>query len=127
MKLNRQKVIIFNYALKLTKDEDRILVRQLKTKYPQGAERQLIYASTGRKIDSTMLPADAGCVVSPPVWGSSEGVPPGAGFPLPVAPQAARIHRHRYTLKNRHHFFIGTASFTRFMTAERWIWFQIRY
>lgn len=49
---------------KLTKDEDRILIRQLKTKYPQGAERQLIYASTGRKIDSTMLPADAGCVVN---------------------------------------------------------------
>ena len=25
MKLNRQKVIIFNYALKLTKDEDEII------------------------------------------------------------------------------------------------------
>ena len=35
----------------------------LKTKYPQGAERQLIYATTGRAINSTMLPADAGCVV----------------------------------------------------------------
>lgn len=35
----------------------------LKTKYPQGAERQLIYAVTGRAINSTMLPADAGCVV----------------------------------------------------------------
>lgn len=48
----------------LTKDEDRISVKALKTKYPQGAERQLIYATTGRKINSSMLPADAGCVVN---------------------------------------------------------------
>ena len=48
----------------LTKEEKRISVKALKTKYPQGAERQLIYASTGRKINSSMLPADAGCVVN---------------------------------------------------------------
>ena len=47
----------------LTKDDTRISVKALKTKYPQGAERQLIYASTGRAINSSMLPADAGCVV----------------------------------------------------------------
>lgn len=47
----------------LTKDEPRITVKALKTKYPQGAERQLIYAVTGRAINSTMLPADAGCIV----------------------------------------------------------------
>lgn len=45
------------------KDEDNIEIKVLKTKYPQGAERQLIYASTGRKMNSKMLPADAGCVV----------------------------------------------------------------
>ncbi len=49
---------------KLTRDEQRISVRALKTKYPQGAERQLIYAVTGRKINSSMLPADVGCVVN---------------------------------------------------------------
>ena len=49
---------------KLTKDDNRVTVKALKTKYPQGAERQLIYASTGRKINSTMLPADVGCVVN---------------------------------------------------------------
>lgn len=49
---------------KLTKDEDRICVKALMTKYPQGAERQLIYAATGRAINSDMLPADAGCVVN---------------------------------------------------------------
>lgn len=48
----------------LANGEDRIEVKVLKTKYPQGAERQLIYAATGRKINSKMLPADAGCVVN---------------------------------------------------------------
>ncbi len=47
-----------------TIDEPRIVVTRLKTKYPQGAERQLIYAATKRKIDSTKLPADVGCVVN---------------------------------------------------------------
>lgn len=47
-----------------TKDEPRILVKPLKTKYPQGAERQLIYAVTKRQLDSTRLPADVGCVVN---------------------------------------------------------------
>lgn len=47
----------------LTKDEPRMEVLSLKTKYPQGAERQLIFATTGRAINSSMLPADAGCVV----------------------------------------------------------------
>ena len=47
----------------LVKDEPKIEVRTLLTKYPQGGERTLIYATTGRKINSSMLPADVGCVV----------------------------------------------------------------
>ena len=47
----------------LVKDEPRITVCPLLTKYPQGGERSLIYAVTGRKINSSMLPADAGCIV----------------------------------------------------------------
>lgn len=47
----------------LVKNEDRIEVCPLKTKYPQGAERQVIYAITGRKINVSKLPADVGCVV----------------------------------------------------------------
>lgn len=47
----------------LTKEEDRMSVKAVKTKYPQGAERMLIYAVTGRAINSDMLPADAGCIV----------------------------------------------------------------
>lgn len=49
---------------RLTAAESKISVRALRTKYPQGGERQLIYAVTGRKINSTMLPADVGCVVN---------------------------------------------------------------
>ena len=44
-------------------NESRMDVKALMTKYPQGAERQLIYAVTKRAINSSMLPADAGCIV----------------------------------------------------------------
>lgn len=47
----------------LIKDNPRMEVKELMTKYPQGGERTLIYAATGREINSSMLPADAGCVV----------------------------------------------------------------
>ncbi|MGN1318629.1 MAG: electron transport complex subunit RsxC [Lachnospirales bacterium] len=40
-----------------------ISVLVLKTKYPQGSEKQLIYAVTGREVDSGKLPASAGCIV----------------------------------------------------------------
>lgn len=46
----------------LVKEKD-IEVKVLKTKYPQGAERQLIGAATGRMISSSQLPSDAGCIV----------------------------------------------------------------
>lgn len=38
-------------------------VVELKSKYPQGAEKQLIYAVTGRKVPPGKLPADVGAVV----------------------------------------------------------------
>lgn len=47
----------------LTDGNPDLEVKVLKTKYPQGAERQVIYATTGRKINSQMLPADVGCIV----------------------------------------------------------------
>lgn len=47
----------------LVKDIPRMEVKELMTKYPQGGERTLIYAATGREINSSMLPADVGCVV----------------------------------------------------------------
>ncbi len=35
----------------------------MKTKYPQGDERQLIYAITGKELPAGKLPSDVGCVV----------------------------------------------------------------
>ena len=51
------------HMLELSKGHEKISVMTLKTKYPQGAERNLIYAVTKRKINSKMLPSDAGCIV----------------------------------------------------------------
>jgi Na+-translocating ferredoxin:NAD+ oxidoreductase RnfC subunit len=36
----------------------------LKVKYPQGGEKQLIKALTGREVPSGKLPLDVGCVVN---------------------------------------------------------------
>ncbi len=40
-----------------------IIIKRLKTKYPQGAEKQLIKAVAKRIVPSGKLPADVGCVV----------------------------------------------------------------
>ncbi|MCR4905752.1 MAG: electron transport complex subunit RsxC [Clostridiales bacterium] len=47
----------------LTEDSRMITVKVMKTKYPQGDERQLIYALTGQEIPTGKLPADVGCVI----------------------------------------------------------------
>lgn len=49
---------------KLTRNESNIEIKGVYTKYPQGGERALIYAITGREVNSSMLPADVGCVVN---------------------------------------------------------------
>lgn len=54
---NKQRAI--KVLTDLTKNIENITVNTVKTKYPQGAERQLIFANTGRQIHSSMLPADA--------------------------------------------------------------------
>ena len=45
------------------KDETGIVIDVLPAKYPQGAEKQLIYAVTGREVPSGGLPAAVGCAV----------------------------------------------------------------
>ena len=47
----------------LVKPEDNIKVVTVKAKYPQGDEKRLIDAITGRKVPSGGLPMDVGCVV----------------------------------------------------------------
>lgn len=67
---------------KLAAGHDRISVELVKTKYPQGGERTLIYAVTGRQINSSMLPSDVACIVQNAETAAciyravTEGVPP---------------------------------------------------
>lgn len=58
---NKPKAI--KHLQELLKGDEEIVVHSMKTKYPEGAERQLIYANTKRYINAKMLPADAGCIV----------------------------------------------------------------
>ena len=44
-------------------DDDKIELRVLPTRYPQGAERQLVQAITGKEIVPGQLPPSVGCVV----------------------------------------------------------------
>lgn len=48
---------------KLIANDPVIKLCPLKCRYPQGAEKQLINALTGREVPSGKLPADAGCAV----------------------------------------------------------------
>ena len=48
---------------RLCRDELNFDVVPLKTKYPQGGEKQLIQAITGRQVPSGGLPMDVGCIV----------------------------------------------------------------
>ncbi len=43
--------------------ENHVRVLELKTRYPQGAEKVLVKACTGREIPMGKLPADVGCLV----------------------------------------------------------------
>ena len=47
----------------LIKNDKNITIQELKAKYPQGAERNLVYAATGRKTNFATLPMDVGCIV----------------------------------------------------------------
>lgn len=49
---------------KLANNYQGISVAALKVKYPQGAEKQLIKAITGREVPSLKLPIEVGCVVN---------------------------------------------------------------
>lgn len=55
-------------AVKAMKDaagsDDAVRIVTLRTKYPQGAEKQLIYAITGRQVPSGGLPMDVGAIVN---------------------------------------------------------------
>lgn len=50
-------------ALRGPAGKEGIEVIDLRVRYPQGAEKQLIYAISGRKVPTGGLPMDVGCVV----------------------------------------------------------------
>ena len=43
--------------------DDSITIKSLRSKYPQGAEKMLVYETTGRVIAEGMLPSDVGVIV----------------------------------------------------------------
>lgn len=52
------------YLQKLASNYPGTEIHPLKVKYPQGAEKQLIKALTGREVPSGKLPIEVGCVVN---------------------------------------------------------------
>ncbi len=57
------KMDAINKLREATKNEKRINIQVLHTKYPQGSEKHLIYALTNNQVPSGGLPIDVGCIV----------------------------------------------------------------
>jgi len=62
--IERNKPDAIDHLRNLCKDFQGIEVVELKVKYPQGGEKQLIKAVTGREVPSGKLPIEVGCVVN---------------------------------------------------------------
>ena len=62
---NKTKAIDKLYEIASDKRDvdDSVKLMRLPTKYPQGAEKVIIYSATGRKVPLGKLPSDVGCVV----------------------------------------------------------------
>lgn len=61
--IERNKPEAIKKMKETAKEYDNIKVCELKTNYPQGAEKTLIYSLTGRKVPSGKLPMDVGCLM----------------------------------------------------------------
>ncbi len=61
--IENNKPDAIEHLSRLTAAEEGITVQPLKVKYPQGGEKQLIKAVTGREVPSGGLPIDVGVVV----------------------------------------------------------------
>lgn len=57
------KLDAVNVLSEVASNNRMVEIKVLKTKYPQGDERQIIYALTGKQLPAGKLPADYGCVV----------------------------------------------------------------
>ncbi len=61
--IENNKPIATNKLNSLKKDYRSIEIAVLPTRYPQGSEKQLIQAITGRQVPPNSLPVDVGCIV----------------------------------------------------------------
>jgi Na+-translocating ferredoxin:NAD+ oxidoreductase subunit C len=61
--IERNKPDAIGIMRSAVKDFPGVRVAELKVKYPQGGEKQLIYAATRRKVPAGGLPMDVGCLV----------------------------------------------------------------
>ena len=57
------KPLAFQSLSDIADTDGSVNLMRLKSRYPQGAEKVLIYTVTGRKVPPGRLPADVGCVV----------------------------------------------------------------
>ena len=55
--------ILYEIATDKRDSDNAVKIMSLKSSYPQGAEKVLVYSTTGRKIPFGKLPADVGCLV----------------------------------------------------------------
>lgn len=62
--IENNKMDAVNHLQKLASNYPGIEIYPLKVKYPQGAEKQLIKAVTGREVPCGKLPIEVGCVVN---------------------------------------------------------------
>ncbi len=62
---NKNKAIkkLYEIATDSRDGDDTVKLMRLPSKYPQGAEKVLIYSATGRKVPAGKLPSDVGCIV----------------------------------------------------------------
>lgn len=62
---NKPEVLdaLYTVAASRLDTDNRVKITVLKSRYPQGAEKVLIYSVTGRKLALGQLPADVGCIV----------------------------------------------------------------
>ncbi len=62
---NKPKAIekLYEIASDKRDSDDKVRLMKLPSRYPQGAEKVLIYSATGRKVSAGKLPSDVGCIV----------------------------------------------------------------
>ena len=62
---NKKKAIekLYEIATDVRDSDDTVKLMRLPTKYPQGAEKVIIYSATGRRVPLGKLPSDVGCIV----------------------------------------------------------------